>query len=104
VQAKENGISCEVIDLRTLYPIDQDIIAESVEKTGRAVVIHEAPRTGGLGNDIVSIINDTSFLYLKAPIERVTGFDVPVPFSSLENHYLPTRERILNAIEKVIRF
>jgi len=103
-QAKENGISCEVIDLRTLYPIDEGLIAESVKKTGRAVVIHEAPRTGGLGNDIVSIINDTSFLYLKAPIERVTGFDVPVPFSSLENHYLPTPERILKGIEKVINF
>lgn len=103
-QAKERGISCEVIDLRTLYPIDQDIIAESVEKTGRAVVIHEAPRTGGLGNDIVSVINDTAFLYLKAPVERVTGFDVPVPFFSLENHYIPTPERMMKAIEKVIHF
>ncbi|WP_042143150.1 alpha-ketoacid dehydrogenase subunit beta [Paucisalibacillus sp. EB02] len=103
-QAKENGISCEVIDLRTLYPIDEGLIAESVKKTGRAVIIHEAPRTGGLGNDIVSIINDTSFLYLKAPIERVTGFDVPVPFSSLESHYLPTPDRILKGIEKVTNF
>ncbi|MEN2767139.1 alpha-ketoacid dehydrogenase subunit beta [Ornithinibacillus xuwenensis] len=103
-QANNNGSSCEVIDLRTLYPIDQAIIAESVQKTGRAVVIHEAPKTGGLGNDIVSLINDTSFLYLKAPIERVTGFDVPVPFFSLENHYLPTPERILKAIQKVLTF
>ncbi|WP_010097781.1 alpha-ketoacid dehydrogenase subunit beta [Ornithinibacillus scapharcae] len=103
-QLKEKGISCEVIDLRTLYPIDQDIIAESVKKTGRAVVIHEAPRTGGLGNDVVSIINDTAFLYLKAPVERVTGFDVPVPFFSLENHYLPTPERMKKAIEKVVHF
>lgn len=103
-QMKQNGISCEVIDLRTLYPVDRDIIAESVKKTGRAVVIHEAPKTGGLGNDIVSIINDTSFLYLKAPVERVTGFDVPVPFSSLENHYLPTTERITKGIEKVTNF
>jgi 2-oxoisovalerate dehydrogenase E1 component beta subunit len=103
-QANEKGINCEVIDLRTLYPIDRDILAESVQKTGRAVVIHEAPRTGGLGNDIVSIINDTAFLYLKAPVERVTGFDVPVPFSSLENHYLPTPQRILKAIEKVMNF
>jgi 2-oxoisovalerate dehydrogenase E1 component beta subunit len=103
-QVKERGIDCEVIDLRTLYPIDEGLIAESVQKTGRAVVIHEAPKTGGLGSDIVSIINDTSFLYLKAPIERVSGFDVPVPFSSLENHYLPTPERINRAIEKVINF
>ncbi|HAM80849.1 alpha-ketoacid dehydrogenase subunit beta [Ornithinibacillus bavariensis] len=103
-QADAKGISCEVIDLRTLYPIDHDILAESVQKTGRAVVIHEAPRTGGLGNDVVSIINDTAFLYLKAPVERVTGFDVPVPLSSLENHYLPTPQRILTAIEKVMYF
>ncbi|MFS0673317.1 alpha-ketoacid dehydrogenase subunit beta [Ornithinibacillus sp. 179-J 7C1 HS] len=103
-QAGENGISCEVIDLRTLYPIDEEIIAESVQKTGRAVIIHEAQKTGGLGNDIVSIINDTAFLYLKAPVERVTGFDVPVPFSSLENHYLPTPERIIKGIEKVVHF
>ncbi|WP_047985788.1 alpha-ketoacid dehydrogenase subunit beta [Ornithinibacillus californiensis] len=103
-QVKGRGIDCEVIDLRTLYPIDEGLIAESVQKTGRAVVIHEAPKTGGLGSDIVSIINDTSFLYLKAPIERVSGFDVPVPFSSLENHYLPTPERINRAIEKVIDF
>ncbi|MET0787129.1 MAG: alpha-ketoacid dehydrogenase subunit beta [Paenisporosarcina sp.] len=102
--AEKNGIHCEIIDLRTLYPIDRDIIAESVQKTTRAVIIHEAHHTGGLGNDIVSIINDTAFLYLRAPIERVTGFDVPVPFFSLEEHYLPTPVRVLEAIEKVVHF
>ena len=60
--------------------------------------------TGGLGNDIVSIINDTSFLYLRAPIERVTGFDVPVPFFALEEHYLPTPARVVEGIEKVVHF
>ncbi|MEC5424088.1 alpha-ketoacid dehydrogenase subunit beta [Virgibacillus sp. C22-A2] len=103
-QAEEKGISCDVIDLRTLYPMDRDIIAESVKKTGRAVVIHEAHATSGLGNDIVSVINDTSFLYLKAPIERVTGFDVPVPFFALEEHYLPTPKRVLAGIEKTVKF
>lgn len=103
-RVKQQGINCEVIDLRTLYPIDENIIAQSVQKTGRAVVIHEAPKTGGLGNDIISIINDTSFLYLKAPIERVTGFDVPVPFFSLEKHYIPSQARIIKAIEKVTNF
>ncbi|MFS0689226.1 alpha-ketoacid dehydrogenase subunit beta [Sporosarcina sp. 179-K 8C2 HS] len=103
-QAKEMGISCEIIDLRTLYPIDRDIIAQSVQKTTRAVIVHEAQSTGGLGNDIVSIINDTSFLYLRAPIERVTGFDVPVPLFALENHYLPTPARVLKGIEKVFHF
>ncbi|WP_438311873.1 alpha-ketoacid dehydrogenase subunit beta [Sporosarcina sp. FA9] len=103
-QAKQKGISCEVIDLRTLYPIDQDIISESVQKTTRAVIVHEAHRTGGLGADIVSIINDTAFLSLRAPIERVTGFDVPVPFFSLEEHYLPTAARVVEGIEKVVHF
>jgi len=102
--ATQKGISCEIIDLRTLYPIDCDIIANSVKKTTRAVIIHEAQNTGGLGNDIVSIINDTAFLYLRAPIERVTGFDVPVPFFALEEHYLPTPARVVEGIEKVVHF
>lgn len=103
-QAAQQGISCEIIDLRTLYPIDRDILSQSVQKTTRAVIVHEAHNTGGLGNDIISIINDTSFLYLRAPIERVTGFDVPVPFFSLEEHYLPTPARVLKGIEKVVHF
>ncbi|MDP4104138.1 MAG: alpha-ketoacid dehydrogenase subunit beta [Bacillota bacterium] len=103
-QAEMQGITCDVIDLRTLYPIDKDILSESVQKTGRAVIVHEAHETGGVGNDIVSIINDTSFLYMKSPIERVTGFDVPVPFFALEEHYLPTPQRVLKAIEKVVHF
>ncbi|WP_197072866.1 alpha-ketoacid dehydrogenase subunit beta [Bacillus sp. B-jedd] len=98
------GISCEVIDLRTLYPLDKDIIAESVQKTGRTVIVHEAHATGGVGNDIVSIINDTAFLYQKAPAERVTGFDTPVPYFGFEDHYLPTSKRVEAAIEKVMRF
>ncbi|MBI0576840.1 alpha-ketoacid dehydrogenase subunit beta [Neobacillus cucumis] len=103
-QAEKQGITCDVIDLRTLYPIDKDIIAESVQKTGRAVIVHEAHQTGGVGNDIVSIINDTSFLYMKSPVERVTGFDVPVPLFALEEHYLPTPKRVVNGIEKVMYF
>lgn len=98
------GISSEVIDLRTLYPLDKDIIAESVKKTGRAVIVHEAQATGGVGSEVTSVINDTAFLYLKAPIERVTGFDVPVPLFSIENDYLPTSERISASIEKVVNF
>jgi pyruvate dehydrogenase E1 component beta subunit len=103
-QAEKQGIKCDVIDLRTLYPIDKDIIAESVQKTGRAVIVHEAHETGGVGNDIISIINDTSFLYLKSPVERATGFDVPVPLFALEEHYLPTPQRVYKAIEKVVHF
>lgn len=103
-QAEKEGITCDVIDLRTLYPIDREIIAESVQKTGRAVIVHEAHETGGVGNDIVSIINDTSFLYMKSPIERITGFDVPVPFFALEEHYLPTPARVFQAIKKTVHF
>lgn len=101
---KEQGIHCEVIDLRTLYPIDKDIIADSVQKTGRTVIVHEAHATGGVGNDVLAIINDTSFLYQKAPVERVTGFDTPVPYFGFEDHYLPTEARVKFAIEKVMSF
>ncbi|MFE8694991.1 alpha-ketoacid dehydrogenase subunit beta [Cytobacillus sp. FJAT-53684] len=103
-ELKEKGIQCEVIDLRTLFPIDKDIIAESVQKTGRTVIVHEAHATGGVGNDVLAIINDTSFLYQKAPTERVTGFDTPVPYFGFEDHYLPTEVRIIHAIEKVMAF
>lgn len=103
-EAEQKDIFCDVIDLRTLYPIDKDIIAESVQKTGRCVIVHEAPATGGLGNDIISIINDTSFLYLKSPVERVTGADVHVPFWALEEHFLPTPKRVMEAIQKVVDF
>ncbi|KIL79214.1 alpha-ketoacid dehydrogenase subunit beta [Bacillus badius] len=103
-EAAKAGIACDVIDLRTLYPLDKDIIAESVQKTGRCVIVHEAHATGGLSNDILSIINDTSFLYMRAPIERVTGADVHVPFWALEEHYLPTPSRVKAAIRKVVHF
>ncbi|MBS2967518.1 alpha-ketoacid dehydrogenase subunit beta [Metabacillus sp. KIGAM252] len=101
---EQSGVSCEVIDLRTLYPLDKEAIAESVQKTGRAVIVQEAHATGGLANDVMGVINDTSFLYLRAPITRVSGFDVPVPFFSLEEHYLPDTERIIQAVEKVIHY
>ncbi|WP_339263423.1 alpha-ketoacid dehydrogenase subunit beta [Geobacillus sp. FSL K6-3411] len=100
--AAKKGIDADVIDLRTLYPLDKDMIAESVQKTGRTVIVQEAHATGGLANDILAVINDTSFFYQKAPAERVTGFDVPVPFFAHEDDYLPTPARVLHAIEKVM--
>jgi 2-oxoisovalerate dehydrogenase E1 component beta subunit len=103
-QMKERGIHCDVLDLRTLYPLDHELIAQSVQKTGRTVIVHEAHATGGVGNDIVSIINDTSFLFQKAPVERVTGFDTPVPYFGFEDHYLPTPKRVVAAIEKVLKY
>ncbi len=100
----KDRISVEVVDIRTLSPMDTATITKSVEKTGRAVVVHEAPRTAGLGAEITAIINETAFLSLEAPIERVTGFDVPFPQHKLENYYLPNTERIVKAIEKVANF
>jgi pyruvate dehydrogenase E1 component beta subunit len=107
MEAAENvkdRISVEVVDLRTLSPMDTATIARSAEKTGRAVVVHEAPRTAGLGAEITAIINENAFLSLEAPIERVTGFDVPFPQHKLENYYLPNTKRIVEAIEKVAKF
>lgn len=102
--AEKKGIQADVIDLRTLYPLDKDIIVDSVQKTGRTVIVQEAHATGGLANDILAVINDTSFLYQKAPVERVTGFDIPVPFFAYEDDYLPTPQRVLHAIEKAVNF
>ncbi|MFC7786195.1 MULTISPECIES: alpha-ketoacid dehydrogenase subunit beta [unclassified Rossellomorea] len=103
-EATGKGISCEVLDLRTLYPLDKDLISSSVQKTGRTVIVHEAHATGGVGNDVLAIINDTSFLYQKAPTERVTGFDTPVPYFGFEDFYLPDSKRVLAAVEKVARY
>jgi len=100
----KDRISVEVVDLRTLSPMDTATITKSVAKTGRAVVVHEAPRTAGLGAEITAVINETAFLSLEAPVERVTGFDVPFPQHKLENYYLPNTERIVKAIEKVANF
>jgi pyruvate dehydrogenase E1 component beta subunit len=100
----KDKIGVEVIDLRTLSPIDTSTIVESVRKTGRAVVVHEAHRTAGFAGEITAIINEKAFLSLEAPIERVTGFDVPVPLYKLESYYLPNAERITKAIEKVASF
>lgn len=103
-EMKKENISCDVIDLRTLYPLDKDIIANSVQKTGRVVIVHEAHATGGVGAEVISVINDTSFLYLRSPIERVTGFDVPIPLFAIENDYLPTPARVARSIKKVVEF
>lgn len=103
-EMEQNGVGCEVIDLRSLYPIDKDIISESVQKTGRTVIIHEAHAATSVSGDVIAIINETSFLYQKAPVERVTGFDVPVPYFGFEDYYLPTSKRVVAAIEKVMKF
>ncbi|MFY4777305.1 alpha-ketoacid dehydrogenase subunit beta [Metabacillus sp. RGM 3146] len=103
-ELEAKGISAEVLDLRTLYPLDREAIAASVQKTGRVVIVQEAQMTGGVANDVMAVVNDTSFLYLRAPMARVAGFDVPVPMFALEEHYLPDTERIKKSIEKTVHF
>ncbi len=101
---QEEGIEPEVIDLRTLYPLDTEAIIESVKKTKRAVVVHEAPRSCGLGAELIAQINEEALLHLEAPVERVTGFDTVIPLPKMEHHYLPDAKRVVDAIEKVMGF
>jgi len=102
-KAAEKGIEAEVIDLRTLVPLDEPTILSSVKKTGRAVVVYEAPRTGGYGGEISAILAEKAIEYLRGPIVRVTGFDTPFPYT-LEDVYLPNADRVLAAIDKVMAF
>lgn len=101
---EEQGISAELIDLRTLWPLDIETIVSSVQKTGRCVVVHEAPRSVGLGAEIISLINEKALLSLEAPVVRVTGFDVAMPLYRMENYYLPNAARVVQGIRKVIQF
>jgi pyruvate dehydrogenase E1 component beta subunit len=102
-EAEQEGIDCEVIDLRSLQPLDLDTLLASVRKTGRAVIVHEAPRTCGFGAELSATLQERCFLSLEAPIARVTGFDTPFPYT-LENEYLPRAPRILRAIRETVRF
>jgi len=97
------GIRCELIDLRTLWPLDIETILNSVRKTGRAVVVHEAARTLGLGAEIAALIQERAFVYLEAPIKRVTGWDTPFPYT-LDEHYLPRAPRIEKGIRETLEF
>ena len=97
-------IGVELIDLRTLYPIDIETIANSVRKTGRAVVVHEAPKTCGLGAEISALIQEHCFLYLEAPVQRVTGFDTVMPYYKLELNYLPDAKRIKKGIQDCLAY
>ena len=101
-RAEAEGVSAEVIDLRTLWPVDMETIVASVKKTGRVVVVHEAPKTCGFGAELVALINEKAFWHLEAPPVRVTGFDTPFPYT-LEMEYLPLAHRILPAIMETAR-
>jgi pyruvate dehydrogenase E1 component beta subunit len=101
-QLEESGVSVEVLDLRTLSPIDYVGLAGSVARTGRVVVVHEAPRTAGLGAEVTAIIQEHALYSLLAPVRRVTGWDTVFPLKRSEGHYLPTVDRIVRAAEEVL--
>ncbi len=100
----DHSVSAEVIDLRTVSPLDLQTILRSVKKTGRLVIVHEAPRTLGIGAEIAATVADRGLDYLKAPIRRVTGFDTVVPLAKLEDHYIPSKERIVKAAAELVGY
>jgi pyruvate dehydrogenase E1 component beta subunit len=100
----EEGYDPEVVDLRTLSPMDRETLVASFEKTGRAVVVHEAPRTGGLAGEITAVLQEEALLYQEAPVGRVTGYDVPYPLYALEDYYLPSVTRVEEGIREALEF
>jgi pyruvate dehydrogenase E1 component beta subunit len=101
---EKSGRSIELIDLRTIYPFDMETVAASVKKTGRAVVVHEAPKTCGFGAEIASRIMEECFLSLEAPVQRVAGFDTIMPYYKLELEYMPDAERVKKAIDETLAY
>lgn len=100
---KINDVSVEVIDIKTLKPLDIGTIIKSVNKTNRAVIVHEAPKTSGFGAEIAALINEKALLSLEAPVKRIAGFDTAFPLAKLEKYYLPD-ERIIKGIREVMEF
>ncbi|UCG81446.1 MAG: alpha-ketoacid dehydrogenase subunit beta [Desulfobacterales bacterium] len=101
---EKDGVEAEVVDLLTIAPLDDERFTESVKKTGRAVVVHEAPRSYGPGAEIVARLVEKSFLYLEAPIRRVTGFDIVIPLFQREKDYIPNVDRIVQASRETLSF
>jgi 2-oxoisovalerate dehydrogenase E1 component beta subunit len=101
-QLTQGGVSVELIDVRSVVPLDMDTIADSVAKTGRAVIVHEAPRTGGFAAEIIAQLQERCAYDLLAPVARVTGWDTVVPLRQAEHHYLPSVERIVGAARRVM--
>jgi 2-oxoisovalerate dehydrogenase E1 component beta subunit len=100
----EEGIEARLLDLRTLSPLDIDLLGRCARETGRVVVVHEAPLTLGMGAEIAARVMEEAFDHLEAPVERVTGWDVPYPPASLEQHYLPSVERISEAVRRTVKY
>ncbi|WP_305043535.1 alpha-ketoacid dehydrogenase subunit beta [Geoalkalibacter sp.] len=103
-QLAEDGIEAEIIDPRTLSPLDSETILASVRRTGRCLVVHEAPRTAGMGAEIAAQVAEEALLFLKAPVARVTGFDTVMPLPKAEHLYLPGAQRILRAARRLLSF
>ena len=101
---EEDGVKAEIVDLLSIAPIDTDTIVNSVKKTGRAIVIHEGPRTCGIGSEVIARINEHAFLYLEAPIRRVTGYDIPIPYFARERQYIPDGDKIVAAAREVLSY
>ncbi|SDX89839.1 alpha-ketoacid dehydrogenase subunit beta [Halopenitus persicus] len=97
-------VDAEVIDLRSISPLDRETVVESVRKTGRCVVVHEAAKSGGFAGELIATINDEALAYLEAPVRRVTGFDTPVPLLSMEDYYIPHPPRIEEAIAETVEY
>jgi pyruvate dehydrogenase E1 component beta subunit len=104
VEKIQGKVDCEVIDLRTIYPFDTDMLIKSIQKTGKAVIVHEAPKTGGFGAEISATLNEKALDYLEAPIVRVTGYDTVLPFARMELEFIPDEKRIIAGIDKVISY
>jgi len=101
---EEDSINCEIIDLLSLSPLDSNTIINSVKKTSRAVVVHEGPRTCGVAAEIIAQINEQALLYLEAPVARVTGYDIPFPYFSKEQYYLPDAGKVVMACRSILNF
>ncbi|MGB0652822.1 MAG: alpha-ketoacid dehydrogenase subunit beta [Thermoplasmatota archaeon] len=101
--ARDQGVTCDVVDLRTIYPWDKRTVLDSVRKTGRLIVVNEAPLTAGFASEISATVAEEAIEVLEAPIARVTGYDTPFPYS-LEGLYMPNPNKIMNAIERVINY
>ena len=100
----EEGVGARVLDLRTLWPLDEDALLAHVRATGRCVVVHEAPRSAGLGAEVAALVAEHALLSLEAPVVRVAGLDAPFPLHVLEDAYLPSVERIAAAVRRTVEF
>jgi len=102
--ALADDASVEVLDIRTLKPLDEDALLASAAKTGRVVIVQEAPRTAGFGAELAAILAEKAMLDLRGPVLRVTGYDVPYPYWKIEDAYMPSVERVVDAVRKLLRF